>query len=161
MTLSTLSMRLVPIILVLLVPLCAWPLSEVDERELADVSTPASLNIIRSPETVQESLKVEGAQAQTQATTRAGSLKRQREEPIQEKDIEAIAMPEDVSETEHDVRKINKQSYSIEHPDGSRMEWGDAYRFIIKSGDTEMRDTFIQQRGAEISPGSWVDIKPR
>lgn len=51
--------------------------------------------------------------------------------------------------------------HTLFYRDGSRNSTTDSYSYRLYFNNTEMRDTFIQQRGTDIRSGSWVDIKVR
>jgi hypothetical protein len=50
---------------------------------------------------------------------------------------------------------------SITHSNNDTSSSNSPYRYYIMSGNTDMRDTYINKTNATIQSGSWVDIKPR
>jgi len=52
-------------------------------------------------------------------------------------------------------------SRSMIYPKGSTNSSNTPYTYTIKSGNVEMRNTFINQTRSTIQPNSWVDIKTR
>jgi hypothetical protein len=47
------------------------------------------------------------------------------------------------------------------YPDGAVNSSSNSSTYTIRSGNTEMRDTYINQTRSTIQPNSWVDIKTR
>jgi hypothetical protein len=80
---------------------------------------------------------------------------------IDPKDKTTIASAEDNTGPNYIKVTPVQAMYSIEYPNGLTASSNSAYRYIIKSGDIEMRDTYINETKSAINSGSWVDIKTR
>lgn len=145
---------------VLLLPLPAWSLSPVTDTDLSDVSSPASL-IIRPVQTTDN-----GAEQDTQVDPESkkdtvANIQKLETDSIKDKDISTGIIAEDTNDTPKIGVPTAGKTYSMEYPEGSKNTSNDSYKYIIKSGDIEMRDTYINRRNSTVIPGSWVDIKPR
>jgi len=152
-------MRILVLVTIVLVPLRCWSLSEIDEGMLSDVSTPSSL-VLAAPEAARADSRPV-AQDKTTASSAVIDPRQDGDDPITEKDVSSIVVGEEKAAALPSATSVRFRSYSIEHPDGTRDTSSDSYMYIIRAGDVEMRDTFIQQRSSDIRPGSWVDIKTR
>ena len=75
------------------------------------------------------------------------------------KDITAMVSAEDITYNASATRAEN--THSMTYPDGVINSSSSPSRYIIKSGNIEMRDTYINQTKSSIQPNSWVDIKTR
>ncbi len=80
-------------------------------------------------------------------------------DPITLKDTTAT----DYNEVIHiDIRSTQAENtHSIEYPRGAINSSNTSSTYTITSGNTEMRNTYINQTRTTIQPDSWVDIKPR
>lgn len=50
-------------------------------------------------------------------------------------------------------------SHTLEYPDGQKINTSNTYKYHVIFNNTEMRDTFINQRNTDVHSGSWIDIK--
>lgn len=150
--------RLVVVMIVVCVPLYAWALSEIDEGTLSEVSTPSFLILGNTPPAQEPGAPI--SHIRSDAAPDSSSPKTT-DDPITEKDVSSIIVGEDKAEAPPRSTDLKTKAYSIEHPQGNSYTFSPSYRYTIRSGEIEMRETFIQQRSSDIMPGSWVDIKPR
>ncbi len=81
--------------------------------------------------------------------------------------IDPITLKDTTATEYNEVIYINVRStqaentHSIEYPHGAINSSNTPSTYTITSGNTEMRDTYINQTRSTIQPDSWVDIKPR
>jgi hypothetical protein len=76
------------------------------------------------------------------------------------KDKTATVSAEDISGSKAKVIPV-ETTHSLYYPNGNNSSSNDAYTYIIKSGDIQMRNTYINNTNRTIQSGSWVDIKTR
>jgi hypothetical protein len=80
------------------------------------------------------------------------------------KNYAAIINAETVSAEDTNGNNINTQATatpSIAHTNDDTRSSNSPYRYYIMSGNTYMRDTYINKTNTTIQSGSWVDIKTR
>ena len=75
------------------------------------------------------------------------------------KEYETIISVEE--KTENNISIMITDRHSIHHSDEYMSHSDSPYTFQIMSGNTLMRETYIQDRRTFIQSGSWVDINPR
>jgi hypothetical protein len=80
-------------------------------------------------------------------------------DPITLKDTTAMVSAEDFTNNVSATRAGN--THSMEYPDGAMNSSSSPSTYIIRSGNIEMRNTYINQTRSNIQPNSWVDIKTR
>jgi hypothetical protein len=80
-------------------------------------------------------------------------------DPITLKDTTAMVSAEDITNNVSVPRVGN--THTMVYPDGAMNSSSSPSTYIIRSGNTEMRDTYINQTRSNIQPNSWVDIKTR
>lgn len=81
--------------------------------------------------------------------------------PADWKDYNTILSAEETTETETTISAPATITHSIQRLNNETSSSDSSYKYQIKSGNTLMRDTYIQDRKTFIQSGSWVDIKPR
>lgn len=148
------------ILAVLLLTLPAWSMSPVTDTDLSSVSSPSSL-IIGPAKTSDTGMEQEiPVESKTDADD-LYNIEKLKVDPNRDKDISKEIVAEDNNDPEDIGIPSPSKTYSMEYPDGQSNSSNDTYKYIIRTGDVEMRDTFINQRNSTIAPGSWVDIKTR
>ena len=80
-------------------------------------------------------------------------------DPITLKDNTAMVSAEDI--TYNVSATPAKNTHTLAYPDGVMNSSSSPGRYVIKSGNIEMRDTYINQTRSSIQSKSWVDIKSR
>lgn len=65
----------------------------------------------------------------------------------------------DITITTGTVRDTN--THTLDYSEGNKNSLSSSYSYRLYFNNTEMRDTFINQRNSDIKSGSWVDIKVR
>ncbi|HQI80788.1 MAG TPA: hypothetical protein PLR71_04425 [Deltaproteobacteria bacterium] len=144
---------------ILLLPVCAWSLSPITDADLSDVSTPASLIIVAVPS---DDTKSDPAIPGSITTNEnPSSIEKLSHDLMLEKSPKGIVSAEEADTPATVNAPPAGTRYSIEHPTGTTNSTDGSYRYVITSGNIEMRDTYIQQTNSTINAGSWVDIRPR
>jgi hypothetical protein len=82
-------------------------------------------------------------------------------DPITLKDKTVLASAEDNIGFNNIKMFPVRTTHGMEYPDSLSTSSNSSYNYIIKSGDIEMRNTYINQTQSIINSGSWVDIKTR
>ncbi len=152
--------RILTIVTILLLPVCVWSLSPVSDDDLSDVSSPASLSIVAVPADDAKSTPAipVGIAA---ADEDLSDIERLSHDLMLEKSSKDIVSAEETDTPVTVNAPPSGTRYSIEHPTGTTNGSDGSYRYIIRSGNIEMRDTYIQQTNSSVNAGSWVDIHPR
>jgi hypothetical protein len=77
------------------------------------------------------------------------------------KDKTTIVSAEDITSPNNIKVTHAESTHSLDYPNGLTKSSNSAYTYMIKSGDIDMRNTYINQTKSIINSGSWVDIKTR
>jgi hypothetical protein len=151
--------RILTIAMILLLPVYAWALSPITDADLSDVSTPASLSIVAVPS---DDAKNDPAMPGGITTKEDPSgIEKLSHDLMLEKSSKGIVSAEETDTPATVNAPQSGTRYSIEHPTTTTNNSDGSYRYIIRSGNIEMRDTYIQQTNSTVNSGSWVDIQPR
>lgn len=144
----------------LLLPLSVWSMSPVTDTDLSNVSTPPSLNINPGQTAVTGTATETLGDPKTDMDSLLG-VQKLKIAPISEKDNAALISAEDTNDPNKISVSPPDKNHSMEYPNGLTNSSNGASTYIIKAGDIEMRDTYINQTNSIINSGSWVNIKTR
>jgi hypothetical protein len=177
--------KIIAFLIIPLIPLVLWAMKPITESDLSNVSSPASLPISSNSEDLRfNDLKIRfdfqifeediDVTNKTYVTAKFShfflispknnisyvSVKNYMLNPITLQDDTLLISAED-SLDPYKLRYTPPEiTHSMSYPIGQTNSSNTPYTYIIRSGDIEMRDTYINNTSTNIIPNSWVDIKP-